>query len=124
MFADTKNSPIIETERLILRPISPSDYEDLCELDTDPAVRSFFPEGPLNREQIQRELDRHIAEWAVGFGIFAVIEKKTNRFIGRSGFAQLPSGIVEFGYLIIQELWGQGYATEAAKALLAWGGQH
>ena len=119
------NKNIIETERLTLRPIQQIDFEDVYALDSDPEVRHFFPEGPLNAEQVQKELERHIAEWEkVGVGIFAVIEKKTNQFIGRCGFAQLPNGVTEFGYLIKKELWGQGYATEAAIALLEWGAKH
>ncbi len=120
-----QNNLRIETERLVLRPLQPIDFQDLCLLDTDVDVRHFFPEGTLTPEQVQRELDRHMFEWeALGFGIFAVIDKKTNRFIGRSGFAKLSSGDVEFGFLFLKDCWNQGYATEAGKALLAWGIKH
>lgn len=114
-----------ETERLFLRPLMENDFEALCALDMDLEVRSYFPEGVLSREEIAKELKRFIVEWEVlGFGIFAIIEKKTNRFMGRSGFAKLNTGEVEFGYLLLKEYWGQGYATEASKAILAWGMQH
>ena len=116
---------LIETERLILRAVQRTDFTDLCILDSDPEVRSYFPEGALEIEQIARELERFIREWEnLGFGMFSVIEKSSKRFIGRSGFAKLESGVVEFGYLLLKEYWGQGYATEASKALLHWGSEN
>src|SRR6185437_2407187 len=82
-----KNKVILETERLYLRPLEVDDFEGLCLLDTDPEVRSYFPEGVLNIDEVRKELNRYISEWeTLGFGIFAVVEKKTNQFIGRCGF--------------------------------------
>jgi ribosomal-protein-alanine N-acetyltransferase len=114
--------PVIETNRLCLRPLAQTDFESLCLLDGDPIVRSFFPEGVLNPNQIQQELQRHLLNWQnKGFGIFAMIHRDTQTFIGRCGFNQLHSGTIELGYLLLPAYWGQGYATEAAKAVLNWG---
>jgi len=48
-------------------------------------------------------------------------KKNSDTWIGRCGYAQLKSGEVELGYLLLKEYWGQGYATECAMALLEWG---
>ncbi len=116
---------LIETERLYIRPILESDFDDLCLLDMDPEVRSFFPEGALNAQQVRKELDRFILEWgALGFGIFSVVDKESMRFIGRCGFAKLRTGEVEVGYLLLKDYWGKGIATEAANAVIEWGRHH
>lgn len=115
----------IETQHLFLRPLEKTDFSGLCLLDTDIEVRHFFPEGPLTVEQVREELDRLIREWDEwGYGIFAAIDKKTHRFIGRCGFAKLKSGDVEMGYLFLKEYWGRGLATEVAIALLEWAKAH
>ncbi len=115
----------LETDRLYLRPLVQTDFEDLCVLDSNSKVRAFFPEGVLTPAQVQVELDRHLQSWEVlGFGIFGVIHKANHSFIGRAGFAQLKNGTVEMGYLFLPEYWGQGYATEAAEAVLPWGLEH
>ncbi len=118
-------SNVIETERLVLRPVCAADFEALCILDGDSAVRRYFPEGVLNSAEVQKELDRYINAWNTdAFGLFAAIDKKSNQLIGRLGFAKLSSGEVEFGYLFLPSYWGKGYATEASQTLLAWAVQH
>ncbi|MBS0423814.1 MAG: GNAT family N-acetyltransferase [Proteobacteria bacterium] len=120
-----QSNSILETQRLILRPLQAEDFEALCVLDSDPDVRSYFPEGVLNSEEVRTELARYIRAWHTnGFGLFAAIEKQNNQFIGRCGFAKLSSGEVEFGYLFLPTYWGKGYATEASQALLKWATKH
>jgi ribosomal-protein-alanine N-acetyltransferase len=113
---------VLETERLILRRLEMGDLDDLARLYADPEVRRHIPEGVLNREQTQEEL-----EWFLNghperseLGLWGTIHRATGAFIGRCGL--LPWDIdgvaeVEVAYLIDPEYQGQGFATEAAAGV-------
>ena len=117
---------ILETKRLLLRRLLPTDFDDLFVLYSDPEVRRYFPEGTLTREETQEEL-----EWLLNghpkhpeLGLWATIHKQTGRFIGRCGL--LPWTIdeqyeVEVAYMIAKEFWRQGLGTEAAQGILDYG---
>lgn len=117
---------VIETERLLLRRLTPDDLDALFALYRDPEVRRYFPDGTLTYEETKAEL-----EWIIdvyygqyGWGLWATIHKPTGAFIGRCGL--LPWTIdgqseVEVAYLIAKEYWGQGLGTEAAQAILRYG---
>ena len=117
---------ILETKRLLLRRLLPTDFDDLFALYSDPEVRRYFPEGTLTREETQEEL-----EWFLNghpehpeLGLWATIHKQTGRFIGRCGL--LPWTIdgqyeVEVAYMIAKEFWRQGLGTEAAQGILDYG---
>jgi [ribosomal protein S5]-alanine N-acetyltransferase len=137
------NDIVLETERLILRPLVVDDLDALARLYADPEVRRFFPEGTLTREETLEEL-----EWIIdvyyaryGYGLWATVSKETGAFIGRCGllpwkivpgkdgrpgldgadeFSDDDSRVeVEVAYLLSREYWGRGLATEAARAIVA-----
>jgi ribosomal-protein-alanine N-acetyltransferase len=117
---------ILETNRLILRRLLPSDLDSLFALYSDPEVRRYFPEGTLTREETKEEL-----EWFLNghpdhpeLGLWATIHKETNQFIGRCGL--LPWTIegrpeVEVAYMLAKEYWRQGLGAEAAQGILEYG---
>ncbi len=102
---------ILETNRLILRRLLPSDLDSLYALYSDPEVRRYFPEGTLTYDETKEEL-----EWFLNghpahpeLGLWATILKENNQFIGRCGL--LPWTIdgraeVDVAYLIAKEYWG------------------
>jgi RimJ/RimL family protein N-acetyltransferase len=114
---------ILETDRLILRHLERDDLEGLYALYRDPEIRRYFPEGTLSRDETREEL-----EWFLDghpehpeLGLWATIHKESGEFIGRCGL--LPWTIderpeVEVAYLLAREFWGQGLATEAARAIV------
>lgn len=120
---------ILETERLILRPLTLDDLDALFALYRDPEIRKYFPEGTLTYAETKEEL-----EWIIdvyygqyGFGLWATIYKATGAFIGRCGL--LPWTIegrqeVEVAYLLDKAYWGQGLATEVAEAIVTYGFEH
>lgn len=117
---------ILETERLLLRRLLPTDLESLFGLYCDPEIRRYFPEGTLTYEETKEELEwfleGHPAQPELG--LWATIHKPTGQFIGRCGL--LPWTIdghhqVEVAYLLDKAYWGQGLATEAVQGILDYG---
>lgn len=110
----------IETERLILREMTQSDYEALCMILCDKEVMHDSYENAFNLDEAQRWLDRHLKRYnEYGFGLWAVVLKDTNEMIGQCGLTyQNWNGkeILEIGYLFQKAYWHKGYATEAAIA--------
>lgn len=109
---------ILETERLYLRELVPSDFESLCKILKDKDTMYAY-EGAFNDDEVQEWLDRQIARYQKwGFGLWAVVLKETNEMIGQCGLTMQPwkeSEVLEIGYLFERSYWHRGYATEAAK---------
>jgi RimJ/RimL family protein N-acetyltransferase len=113
--------PILETERLRLRPFRESDFDDYAELCGDPEVSRYLSVR-LNREQSWRHLAFLMGHWELrGYGMWAVEHRETGAFLGRIGFAD-PDGWpgCELAWALARRWWGHGFATEGAKAALAY----
>ncbi len=113
---------ITQTEHLIIREFQVLDIEALAQILVKPEVMQFSPTGVLSNKQtavrIQRFLDSYQKN---GYGKWAVINRQSGRLIGYCGIAVeeiegKPEN--ELGYRIDSDFWGQGLATEAAKACL------
>ena len=117
---------ILETPRLILCHQVIKDLDDLWALYCNPNITKYIPDAPRSREEAQEELEWHMHGHPKHpeLGLWATIHKETGKFIGRCGL--LPWTIeeqydVEVAYTLAQEYWGQGLATEVAKAILQYG---
>ncbi|MGB0411301.1 MAG: GNAT family N-acetyltransferase [Pikeienuella sp.] len=113
------------TARLILRPFLPSDAEPFAALNADADVMAEFPKTLTRAEsdQIIESAERKRAE--CGFG-FAAVAMKNGTFLGMCGLNvpgyETPfSPSVEIGWRFARPAWGNGYASEAACAWLAFG---
>lgn len=115
---------VIETERLILRPLTVEDLEDFMELQDQPEVA--WGTTSYTREQALRRLGANELEWSErGHGLMAIRERGTDRFLGRLGLRYWPQfDEVEAGWALRVEDWGHGYATEAGRAVVRWGFAH
>lgn len=117
---------ILSTPRLLFRRLVMGDLDELYTLYQDEEVRRFTPEGVLSLEETREEL-----EWFQyghpdhpELGLWATIHKQSGQFIGRCGL--LPWTIdgqfeVEVAYMLSKDFWGQGFGTEAAQGILAYG---
>ena len=115
----------LDTPRLILRPFTADDVDNLVELDSDPAVMNFITGGkPTPRAEIQQEVlpaFLRYYERYTGLGFWAAVEKSSGDFLGWFHFRPREDGDsddVELGYRLRRSAWGKGYATEGSRALI------
>jgi RimJ/RimL family protein N-acetyltransferase len=114
--------PILETERLRLRGICGSDFEDYAALYADPEVTRLMGNGETwDRGRAWRHMAFAVGHWQLeGAGIWVAEELAGGEFVGVVGFwepAAWPG--FELCWHLARRHWGKGYATEAAKAALA-----
>jgi RimJ/RimL family protein N-acetyltransferase len=114
---------ILETPRLLLRHLEPHDLDALFALYRDPEMRRYFPDGTRTLEQTRDELDwfRHGHPTFPELGLWATVEKRSGALLGRCGL--LPWEIdgrqeVELAFLIDKTRWREGFAGEAAQAIV------
>jgi RimJ/RimL family protein N-acetyltransferase len=115
----------LHTDRLILRRWRDSDLEPWAAMNADPEVREHLGDL-LTREQSDASVARFQADFDQrAYGWWAVEVRATGEFIGFAGLDPVDDGMpfsgVEIGWRLARSAWGQGYATEAAQAVLAYG---
>ena len=111
----------VETARLKLLPLSARFNDDLYRLFHEPEVADWlFLTGPPTREQLEARTKIHEQIWAErGYGMFAVVEKASGRFVARVGaMTTLETGRIEIAWSTTRDAWGRGYASEAARAAI------
>jgi [ribosomal protein S5]-alanine N-acetyltransferase len=114
----------IETERLLIRTWMPVDAPNVEKMFADPDVMRYIGSGgpwppDRTRELIGVMIERYERS---GIGVWPVLLKSASSVIGECGLQPLPgSDETEIAYLFDKPYWGQGYAFEAATAVLDWG---
>ena len=121
--------PVIETQRLRLRGHRLDDFDACAALWGDPIVTRFIGGKPSTREESWARLLRNVGHWSLlEYGYWVVEDRATGQFAGEIGFSDLkrditPSldGFPESGWVLLPHIHGKGFATEAVRAILAWG---
>ncbi|MFC8588421.1 GNAT family N-acetyltransferase [Streptomyces sp. NPDC057217] len=117
----------IRTPRLLLRRWSDDDLVPLSEINADPEVMRWIGDGSVrDPDDTAGDIERYEEEWdEEGFGLFAVELLASGELIGFAGLSvpeHLPEAAheIEIGWRLGRQFWGQGYASEAAHAVLEW----
>ena len=122
---------IIETKRLKLRPFEDKDSAPFAAINGNPNTMRYFP-APLSRSQSDYLLERFEYDRNKnGFSFLATELKATGKLVGFIGIHKIDDttkaaltghSVVEIGWRLSPEIWGQGLAPEGANALIdyAW----
>lgn len=117
---------ILETQRLLFRPLTLNDLDDLYTLYNNPNVKKYVYQASMTYEETKEELEwmNTVYNSQPGFGLWGTIYKETDEFIGRCGLLQwtIDNQLeVELTYMLAEKYWGQGLATEATQAIMQYG---
>ena len=116
--------PIFETSHLLGRHLLPDDLAAMLAVYGDAKTMQWVGDGqPLNREQCLNWIEiTHQNYIHYGYGMFALVLRQTGEVIGFCGLVH-PGGLpeVEIKYALLREFHGRGFATEAVRALIAYG---
>ena len=116
-------TPILTTDRLRLVPFTEDDFALLQDLHSDPEVNRYLSPGLaiMDPEEVRRRLANYIGDHRLTGISKWKVETIDGTFIGRAGFSFLsdPEGY-ELAYSLKRSTWGQGYASEIARALVGW----
>ena len=121
-------APVVETERLRLRPWQKADFRPYYAILQHPDVYRYFGPEPMGEEECWRRLAAAVGMWdLIGFGGWAVTRKSDDRLVGMLSlfnawramepqFGEEP----EMGWIFAQEVHGHGMAGEACRAVIRW----
>lgn len=116
---DLKKTNLFESERLHVRHLKPEDLDDFYDMQSNPNVMKYIkPE--MDYKEAKKELERFISYYGERkkmFRIWAVVEKRTNSFIGICGVYLNKKNEEEIAYRLRQIYWGNGFGREIAKKL-------
>lgn len=124
--------PILETERLRLRAHRAADLDACAAMWADPRVTRHIGGQPFSTQNVWSKILRYAGLWTiVGFGYWLIEERSSGRFVGEAGFADFKREMTppldaapEAGWALAPWAHGVGLATEAMRAIVAWGDAH
>lgn len=119
--------PVLCTDRLLLRPHRPSDFDACCALWGDADVVRHIGGAVQESQAVWFRILRYAGMWSLlGYGMWVLEERATGAFLGEAGLLSacrgLPEldGVPEAGWVLAPDVWGRGIASEAMRAILDW----
>lgn len=116
----------LDSERLQLRQFVESDWKQMHRYYSDSEATRFTVGRPLTEGETWRTVSSMVGHWMLrGFGPYAVTRKEDQQLLGVVGFwypGDWPEPEIKWG--LIQDYWGQGYASEAARCVLKAAHEH
>ena len=114
----------LETLRLRLEPFDETHFAGLLALNSDPVVMQFLGDGsPATAVEVQASIASAKERWErFGFSWWSIIRRDSDEIIGAGCVQHIenePGNPVEIGWRLKRDHWGHGYATEAARAMIA-----
>ena len=115
--------PSLETSHLVLRPWRLKDADMLFRILQEQDILKFFPPTTFTLEKTRDYINHQLTHWQEhGYGHWAVTLKEAGSLVGWDGLEYLPeTDENEVAYLLSHQVWGCGYATEAALAAVRYG---
>ncbi|MCF7982403.1 MAG: GNAT family N-acetyltransferase [Pseudomonadales bacterium] len=111
----------LTTTRLQLRPFIEADWDVMAQYYADEEITRYTSGKPLTRNESWRSIACMIGHWHIhGYGPYALEQLETGELIGVAGYwypGGWPEPEIKWG--LLKAHWGQGYASEAARSLLA-----
>ena len=114
---------IFETERLSIRMLNTQDTEAFFDMMGNPNVMNPIPRPIMTKSESDAFLNKVISSKKFNSDkqVHAIVEKKSNQFIGLCAFLKNNENDDEIGYRLREQFWRIGYGTEIAKGLLDYG---
>lgn len=117
---------ILQTERLILREFTATDWQATFAYQSDPRYLRFYDRESVTELQVQAFVYMFIlwqGEQPRSKAQLAITLAETGELIGNIGLRRdvAEDALADLGYELAPEHWGRGYATEAARAMIEWG---
>jgi RimJ/RimL family protein N-acetyltransferase len=111
---------ILTTRRLVLRPVTADEHAVLLAHWAAPDVRRFLHDGAVpSSAEISEAIEASVRDFAAaGYGLWLIRQKDRPDLVGTTGLRPLEDLGLEIFYSLAPAFWGNGYATEAACAVL------